>query len=1081
MAPTVSTMGASSNGTYNPSQNIDFTVNFNENVTVTGTPRLTLTVGSSTRYATYQSGSGGTALVFRYSPSVGDLDTNGIAFSNTNIDLNSGTLRDALSNNATLSFSGSAPSLTGINVDGVVPTVSITSPSVINSANASSYAVGGACSENGRQVSVSVGGVSATPNCSSSAWTATVNVSGVSDGAIDMTADHSDAAGNNATSATASVNKDATGPTVSTMGASGNGTYNPSQNIDFTVNFNENVTVAGTPRLTLTVGSSTRYATYQSGSGGTALVFRYSPSVGDLDTNGIAFSNTNIDLNSGTLRDALSNNATLSFLGSAPSLTGINVDGVVPTVSITSPSVINSANASSYAVGGACSENGRQVSVSVGGVSATPNCSSSAWTATVNVSGVSDGTTDMTADHNDAALNNANSATASVSKDTMAPTVSTMGASSNGTYNPSQNIDFTVNFNENVTVAGTPRLTLTVGSSTRYATYQSGSGGTALVFRYSPSVGDLDTNGIAFSNTNIDLNSGTLRDALSNNATLSFSGSAPSLTGINVDGVVPTVSITSPSVINSANASSYSLSGTCSENGRQVSVSVGGVSATPNCSSSAWTATVNVSGVSDGAIDMTADHSDAAGNNATSATASASKDTVIPTVSITSSPVINDSNASSYSLSGTCSENGRQVSVSVGGVSATPNCSSSAWTATVNVSGVSDGTTDMTADHSDAAGNNATSATASVTKDATAPTLTGTPDASADDATDSQARTISWPSSPSDAGSGLNKIEIAVGTTSGGSDVVSWREIPSGLTLSPRTYQIVNGLDGFSVSLSSGTNYYTSLRAVDNAGNNSSSITSSAWQRLFVPSDISSLQLWFDASDLGTLYQDNSCATAVTANSDPIGCWQDKGGNSNHALQPTANQRPTYDSTGRAVNLDGSNDWFDLQSNTGLPYGSSSRTALAVTRLDNISGTWRWIFAYGTPSTGQSYFLGRNGSTCATGGYGSSPDLSVSSCWVASQWLQMASGYDGTTASLWKDGNLETSAAKTWNTVDSVTRLGRQTNNAAEYWNGDIRELVIFDDDLSTNDRQMVEGYLACKWGIQSRLPAGHPYESTCP
>ncbi len=398
---------------------------------------------------------------------------------------------------------------------------------------------------------------------------------------------------------------DNTGPTVSTMGASSNGTYNPSQNIDFTVNFNENVTVAGTPRLTLTVGSSTRYATYQSGSGGTALVFRYSPSVGDLDTNGIAFSNTNIDLNSGTLRDALSNNATLSFLGSAPSLTGINVDGVVPTVSITSPSVINSANASSYAVGGACSENGRQVSVSVGGVSATPNCSSSAWTATVNVSGVSDGAIDMTADHSDAAGNNATSATASASKDT----------------------------------------------------------------------------------------------------------------------VIPTVSITSSPVINDSNASSYSLSGTCSENGRQVSVSVGGVSATPNCSSSAWTATVNVSGLLDGTVDMTADHSDAAGNNATSATASVNKNTSLPTVSITSPSVINSANASSYSLSGTCSENGRQVSVSVGGVSATPNCSSSAWTATVNVSGVSDGTTDMTADHNDAALNNANSATASVSKDTMAPTV----------------------------------------------------------------------------------------------------------------------------------------------------------------------------------------------------------------------------------------------------------------------------------------------------------------------------------------------------------------------
>jgi hypothetical protein len=26
-----------------------------------------------------------------------------------------------------------------------------------------------------------------------------------------------------------------------------------------------------------------------------------------------------------------------------------------------------------------------------------------------------------------------------------------------------------------------------------------------------------------------------------------------------------------------------------------------------------------------------------------------------------------------------------------------------------------------------------------------------------------------------------------------------------------------------------------------------------------------------------------------------------------------------------------------------------------------------------------------------------------------------------------------------------------------------------------------VEGYLACKWGLQSQLPATHPYAKTCP
>jgi len=30
-------------------------------------------------------------------------------------------------------------------------------------------------------------------------------------------------------------------------------------------------------------------------------------------------------------------------------------------------------------------------------------------------------------------------------------------------------------------------------------------------------------------------------------------------------------------------------------------------------------------------------------------------------------------------------------------------------------------------------------------------------------------------------------------------------------------------------------------------------------------------------------------------------------------------------------------------------------------------------------------------------------------------------------------------------------------------------------------DLEKAEGYLACKWGLQSSLPSGHPYKTNCP
>ena len=47
---------------------------------------------------------------------------------------------------------------------------------------------------------------------------------------------------------------------------------------------------------------------------------------------------------------------------------------------------------------------------------------------------------------------------------------------------------------------------------------------------------------------------------------------------------------------------------------------------------------------------------------------------------------------------------------------------------------------------------------------------------------------------------------------------------------------------------------------------------------------------------------------------------------------------------------------------------------------------------------------------------------------------------------------------------------------------GTIFEIIfILDTTITTINRNKLEGYLAWKWGIQSYLPAGHPYLSAPP
>lgn len=131
-APTISaTLTGPTSATYISGQSLTFTVPFSETVTVTGTPRLALTIGSTTRYANYASGSNSRTLTFTYvvQTSSADIDTDGIAVSTT-LDLNGGSIAD-LATNALSPLTFTAPTLTSVLVaqTPAAPTITSITPS----------------------------------------------------------------------------------------------------------------------------------------------------------------------------------------------------------------------------------------------------------------------------------------------------------------------------------------------------------------------------------------------------------------------------------------------------------------------------------------------------------------------------------------------------------------------------------------------------------------------------------------------------------------------------------------------------------------------------------------------------------------------------------------------------------------------------------------------------------------------------------------------------------------------------------------------------------------------------------------
>ena len=121
-------------------------------------------------------------------------------------------------------------------------------------------------------------------------------------------------------------------PSVTSVTVPANATYVANQNLDLIVNFDENVIVDltnGTPQINITIGTTVKQATYQSGTGSSALLFSYELQCGDQDTDGIAIGT--LELNNGNITDVDTNvaNLTLNSIGSTTDVlveTGPTVD-----------------------------------------------------------------------------------------------------------------------------------------------------------------------------------------------------------------------------------------------------------------------------------------------------------------------------------------------------------------------------------------------------------------------------------------------------------------------------------------------------------------------------------------------------------------------------------------------------------------------------------------------------------------------------------------------------------------------------------------------------------------------------------
>jgi hypothetical protein len=247
--------------------------------------------------------------------------------------------------------------------------------------------------------------------------------------------------------------------------------------------------------------------------------------------------------------------------------------------------------------------------------------------------------------------------------------------------------------------------------------------------------------------------------------------------------------------------------------------------------------------------------------------------------------------------------------------------------------------------------------------------------------------------------------------------------------------------------------------------------------RTFSPSNIAGLQLWLDATT--GLFDATSGGSAVTTDGSAVARWEDQSGSGYHVTQATLASRPVLKTGIRnsknAIRFDGSND--ALVSANIVENNLSAMTCFVVSYVAGFGGNnlgryfdrsnRRIWLANGTRSTNQLYAHNVSGLEQLA------HETALSSI-ATGNWYLSSGRWDGGTSYLTNvSQRINRSASTRGNSqtfelasVANTTFIIGNRTDLLRAFNGDIAELIIYNQALSTEQMGNVEGYLAAKWGF---------------
>jgi hypothetical protein len=300
---------------------------------------------------------------------------------------------------------------------------------------------------------------------------------------------------------------------------------------------------------------------------------------------------------------------------------------------------------------------------------------------------------------------------------------------------------------------------------------------------------------------------------------------------------------------------------------------------------------------------------------------------------------------------------------------------------------------------------------------------------------------------------------------------VKWytiRAIPSNFPTTPSTIQSGFGTDTsrYIYNLSANTTYQFLVASINDVGwarpgLYTSSITTPAGQSPFFPTQISGLQIWLDAT---------ASSNFTFSSGSNISSWLDRSGKGQNTTNTAGTM--TYSTINGTQSVVSPTNLNQMQCGTSTFSLSAQSTFSALGMINYTSGF------------GLANVLA----------WANNNDVRVYSHQNGSNTLGLSTNAQDFSLNYYVNGTSSDNASPKYVALNTpfqffgINQAGGGTGSMtlsdllfSRGFIGYYNEILFYSGAITTIQRQVLEGYLAWKWGREADLPLGHPYKDAAP